>query len=104
TILFLQGGASLQFYMHALNLLRPGEAADFLITGSWSKKAVKEAKLIGDAKAVWDDAANNFRNVPEDGGYQVRETAVYLQYTSNNTIFGTEFRRTPASGGKPLVA
>ncbi len=104
TVLFLQGGASLQFYMHALNLLRPGEAADFLVTGTWAKKAVKETKLVGDAAVLWDDAANNYRRVPNDGEYTVRDNAVYLHYTSNNTIFGTEFRRTPDSQGKPLVA
>jgi len=104
TVLFLQGGASLQFYMHALNLLRPGEAADFLVTGTWSKKALKETKLVGDAKAIWDDAANNYRSVPADGAYTVRNEAVYLHYTSNNTIFGTEYRRTPDAQGKPLVA
>ena len=66
-VLFLQGGASLQFYMSALNLLRPGEAADFLVTGVWSQKAIKEAKRIGDARAIWDDAPNNFTRVPQNG-------------------------------------
>ena len=104
TVLFLQGGASLQFYMSALNLLRAGEAADFLVTGTWSQKAIKEAKRIGDAKAIWDDAPDNFRRVPGDGDYQVRDEAIYLHYTSNNTIYGTEYGRTPSSQGKPLVA
>lgn len=103
TILFLQGGASLQFYMTALNLLRPGEAADYLVTGTWSQKAIKEAKRIGDAKAIWDDAANNFKRVPNDGDYTVRDNAVYMHYTTNNTIFGTEYHHLPASGGKPRV-
>lgn len=104
TVLFLQGGASLQFYMHALNLLRPGEAADFLVTGTWAKKALKEAKLVGDAASIWDDAPENYKRVPADGEYTVRDNAVYLHYTSNNTLFGTEYRRTPDSQGKPLVA
>jgi phosphoserine aminotransferase len=102
-VLFLQGGASLQFYMTALNLLRPGEAADYLVTGTWSQKALKEAKRIGDAKAIWDDAANNFKRVPKDGEYTVRENAVYLHYTTNNTIYGTEYHHLPDSGGKPRV-
>lgn len=102
-VLFLQGGASLQFYMTALNLLRPGEAADYLITGTWSQKAVKEAARVGDAKGIWDDAPNNFKRVPLDGEYTVRDHAVYLHYTSNNTIYGTMFHHTPVSGGKPLV-
>lgn len=103
SILFLQGGASLQFYMSALNLLRPGDAADYLVTGIWSQKALKEAKRIGDAKAIWDDAVNNFKRVPQDGDYAVRDTAVYMHYTTNNTIYGTEFHHLPESGGKPRV-
>jgi phosphoserine aminotransferase len=103
-VLYLQGGASMQFYMHALNLLRPGEAADFLVTGTWAQKALKEAKRVGDAKAAWDDAANNFKRVPTDDEYAVRDGAVYLHYTSNNTIYGTEYRRTPAAHGRLLVA
>ncbi len=104
TILFLQGGASLQFYMTALNLLRPGEAADYLVTGTWAQKAIKEAKRIGDAKALWDGAANQFRDLPGDGDYKVRDEAVYLHYTSNNTIYGTEYHRTPDAQGHHLIA
>jgi phosphoserine aminotransferase len=103
SILFLQGGASLQFYMTALNLLSPGESADYLITGTWSQKAIKEARRVGDAKAIWDDAPNNFKRVPDDAEYTVRDNAVYLHYTSNNTIYGTEFHHLPQSGGKPRV-
>ena len=102
-VLFLQGGASLQFYMTALNLLRPGEAADYLITGVWSQKAVKEAARVGDARGIWDDAPNSFKRVPLAGEYTVRDDAVYLHYTSNNTIYGTMFHHTPDTGGKPLV-
>ncbi|MFN7146199.1 MAG: 3-phosphoserine/phosphohydroxythreonine transaminase, partial [Myxococcota bacterium] len=102
-VLFLQGGASLQFYMTALNLLRPGEATDYLITGTWSQKAIKEAKRVGDAKAIWDDAPNNFKRVPKNGEYTVRDNAVYLHYTTNNTIYGTEYHHLPDSGGKPRV-
>ncbi len=104
TVLFLQGGASLQFYMTALNLLRPGESADYLVTGTWSKKALEEAKKVGDAKGIWTDAPKNFRSVPKNGAYQVRSEAVYLHYTTNNTIYGTEYHHTPDSQGKPLVA
>lgn len=104
TVLFLQGGASLQFYMSALNLLRAGEAADYLVTGTWAQKAIKEAKRIGDAKAIWDDAANNFKRVPKAGEYQVRQNATYLHYTSNNTIYGTEYQGTPDAQGRPLLA
>ncbi len=104
TVLFLQGGASLQFYMTALNLLRPGDQADYLVTGTWAQKAIKEAKRIGDAKAIWDDAPNNFKRVPQDGEYTVREGAVYLHYTSNNTIYGTEYHHQPDAQGHRLIA
>ncbi len=104
TVLFLQGGASLQFYMTALNLLRPGEQADYLVTGTWAQKAIKEAKRIGDAKAIWDDAPNHFKRVPQNGEYTVRDGAVYLHYTSNNTIYGTEYHHRPDAQGHPLVA
>lgn len=108
-VLFLQGGASLQFYMTALNFLNPNPdgskgSADFLITGTWSQKAVKEAARVGDAKAIWDDAPNNFKRVPRAGEYQVREAAQYLHYTSNNTIYGTMYQELPDAQGKPLVA
>lgn len=103
-IVFLQGGASLQFYMHALNLLVPGEAADYLVTGVWAKKALAEAKRVGDAAAAWDGKATNYDWIPADGGYTVREQAIYLHYTTNNTIYGTQWPGNPASYGKPLVA
>lgn len=103
-VVFLQGGASLQFYMVALNLLRAGEAADYLVTGTWAQKALKEARKVGDARAAWDDAANNFKSVPRSGGYAVRDSAVYLHYTTNNTIFGTMFHERPDGQGHPLVA
>ena len=71
-VLFLQGGASTQFYMTALNLLNDGEKADFLVTGGWSQKALKEASRVGDAFAVWDDSENGFKSVPQDGEYTIR--------------------------------
>lgn len=103
-ILFLQGGASLQFLMAPMNLLNAGEPADYLVTGEWSQKALKEAKSQGDAVAAWDDAPNGFKRVPRDDEYTVRDGAVYLHYTTNNTIYGTEFLQTPSGHGKPLVA
>ena len=102
-VLFLQGGASLQFYMTALNLLRPDEQADYLVTGGWSQRALKEAKRVGDAQAIWDDSENGFRRVPQVGEYTVRDDAVYLHYTSNNTLYGTQFHHLPDSGGKLLL-
>jgi phosphoserine aminotransferase len=102
-ILFLQGGASTQFYMTALNLISEGEKADFLITGGWSQKALEEAGRVGDAAAAWDGAGDGFRSVPRDGEYLIREETEYVHYTSNNTLFGTQYHHLPDSGGKPRV-
>jgi len=103
TILFLQGGASLQFYMSALNLIKPGENVDFLVTGAWSEKAMKEANRIGNASPIWDDSENGFKSVPKNGEYSIREDAIYLHYTSNNTLYGTQYHNLPESFGKPRV-
>ena len=103
TVLFLQGGASLQFYMAPLNILKEGEMADYLITGGWSKKAIKEAGRVGDVKAIWNDEVNGFKRVPRDGEYKVRKDAIYLHYTSNNTLYGTQYHHLPNSHGKPRI-
>lgn len=103
-VLFLQGGASLQFFMSALNLLAPGQAADFLVTGAWSKKALKEARRVGDAQAVWDGEATGYDRLPHPDDYRIRDEAVYVHYTSNNTIYGTEYADPPTAADKPLVA
>ncbi|MFT5681103.1 MAG: phosphoserine aminotransferase [Myxococcota bacterium] len=101
-VLFLQGGASLQFYMSALNLLGPGESVDYLMTGVWSTKALKEAKRCSDAVAVWEQDGTP-DHVPAPGSYTIRDEAKYLHYTSNNTIYGTQFPGLPESDGRPLV-
>ena len=103
TVLFLQGGASLQFYMTALNILNEGENADYLVTGGWAQKALKEANRVGDANAIWDDSGNGFKAVPSDGDYTVREDAIYVHYTSNNTLYGTQYHHLPDCGGKPRI-
>lgn len=102
TILFQQGGASLQFYMTPLNLLNAGDKADFLLTGTWSNKAIKEARRIGDAAGIWDGKENGYSRVPRDDEYTVREGATYVHYTSNNTIYGTQYTKAP-SGDAHLV-
>ncbi len=102
-ILFLQGGASLQFYMTALNILKEGEKADYLITGGWSKKALKEASRIGEAKGVWSDEINGFKKIPKEGDFKIRDDAIYVHYTSNNTLYGTQYHNPPNSDGKPLI-
>ncbi len=108
-VLFLQGGASLQFLMVPLNLMGHGGKADYINTGTWSTKAIKEASAIGDVQVVWDGKEAGFRAVPSAGDYQVRSpaggknSAAYLHYTSNNTIAGTAFMEAPESAGLPLV-
>jgi phosphoserine aminotransferase len=103
-VLFLQGGASMQFYMLALNLMGPSGKADYIDSGAWAKKAIKEAKLVGDPKVVWSGADGGYADLPSEGDYEVRPDAAYLHYTTNETIGGVQFKQAPASGGVPLVA
>ncbi len=88
-VLFLQGGASLQFHMIPLNLLRAGESADFVVTGTWTQKAHAEAARVRQAQAIWDAAETNYDRLPTT--VSPSADAVYLHYCSNNTIFGTQF-------------
>ena len=103
-VLFLQGGASLQFSMVPMNLLPPGGSADYIVTGSWSEKAVKEAKRVGGVKIAASTAAENFVRVPKQSELTLDPAAAYVHYTTNNTIFGTEWHYVPDVGRVPLVA
>ncbi len=103
-VLFLQGGASLQFSMVPMNLLPEGGSADYVVTGVWSEKAVKEAKRVGGVKIAASTAAEKFTRVPKPGELTLDPQAAYLHFTTNNTIYGTQFHYTPDSGGVPLVA
>ena len=103
-VLFLQGGASLQFSMVPMNLLPPGGSADYIVTGSWSEKAVKEAKRVGGVKIAGSTASENFARVPKQTELTLDPAASYLHYTTNNTIFGTEWHNVPDAGKVPLVA
>ena len=103
-VLFLQGGASLQFSMVPMNLLPPGGSADYIVTGSWSQKAVKEAKRVGGVKVAASTEADGFNRIPAQAELVLDPNAAYVHYTTNNTIFGTEFAYVPAVGGVPLVA
>jgi phosphoserine aminotransferase len=94
-VLFLQGGASTQFAMVPMNLLAPGKVACYLNTGTWSKKAIKEAKLIGAVDVAYSSEATNFDRVPSSGDYTMSAEAEYLYFVSNNTIFGTQFQQMP---------
>ena len=103
-ILFLGGGASLQFAMVAMNLLNSGEKADYIITGSWSKKAIKEAKFFGEAVIAATTEGENFRRVPKLEEINLSQEAQYVHITSNNTIFGSQWKTFPKTNSIPLVA
>lgn len=101
-VLFLQGGASTQFAMVPMNLLGPGKKASYLNTGTWSKKAIKEAKLFGDIQVAYSSEDTTFNHVPKSSDYEVDADAEYLYFVSNNTIYGTQFHDFPEKG-KMLV-
>ena len=102
-VLFLQGGATAQFSMVPLNLLRDKASADYINTGSWSKKAIAEAKRYAQVNIVASSAEENFSRIPTQDELELDGGAAYLHFTSNNTIFGTEFHYLPDSGDVPLV-
>lgn len=99
-VLFLTGGASSQFYMAAMNLLDSDQKAGYINTGTWSKKAIKEAKLFGEIVEVASSSDTNFNYIPK--GYDIPNDLRYLHYTSNNTIFGTQFKSAPDTSN-PLI-
>jgi phosphoserine aminotransferase len=103
-VLFLQGGASLQFSMVPMNLLPAGASADYVVTGVWSQKAVKEAKRVGSVKIAASTEAEQFSRVPRQAELNLDPSAVYIHYTTNNTIYGTQWHYVPDVGGVPLVA
>jgi phosphoserine aminotransferase len=103
-ILFLQGGASLQFSMVPMNLLPPGGSADYIVTGVWGQKAVKEAKKVGAVKIAGTTEADGFKGVPKQRDLTLDPDAAYVHMTSNNTIYGTEWHWLPDTGGVPLVS
>jgi phosphoserine aminotransferase len=103
-VLFLQGGASLQFAMVPMNLMRGMESADYINTGSWSKKAIAEARHFGNANVVATTEAEKFSRAPAQAELSLAGDAAYVHYTPNETIEGVEFPYVPAVGDKPLVA
>lgn len=104
SVLFLQGGASSQFAMIPINLLRGKKSADYINTGAWSKKAIAEAKRYCDVNVATTDEANNFTGVPAQGEWKLNKDAAYVHYTPNETIGGVEFPFVPETGDIPLVA
>ncbi len=103
-VLFLQGGASSQFAMVPMNLLRGKASADYLNTGEWSKKAVKEAKKYGAVNVVASSEDKNFSYAPTQDAWKLDSNAAYVHYTPNETIGGVEIFWTPQTGDVPLVA
>jgi phosphoserine aminotransferase len=103
-VLFLQGGASLQFSMVPLNLLTAGATADYVITGVWSQKALKEAQRVGTINIAGTTESEAFARVPRQDELKLTPGAAYVHFTTNNTIFGTEWSREPSVGSVPLVA
>ena len=97
-VLFLQGGASMQFYQVPLNLLNDGQTAGYVNTGTWASKAIKEAKLVGNVKVLATSEDQNFSYIPKN--YEIPSDLAYLHYTSNNTIFGTQFHQLPDTNVK----
>ncbi|HAB51273.1 MAG TPA: 3-phosphoserine/phosphohydroxythreonine transaminase [Ignavibacteriales bacterium] len=102
-LLFLQGGASLQFSMVPLNLMVKNKKADYIVTGSWSKKAVKEAKRVGTVNIAASTEEGNFKRIPKQEELKLDPQADYVHITSNNTIFGTEWHKEPEVRNVPLV-
>ena len=103
-VLFLQGGASLQFSMVPLNLIADGQSADYVVTGGWAQKAVKEARRVGPVRIAGSTESENFARIPRQDELTLDPGAAYVHITSNNTLFGTEWQAEPEVGTVPLVS
>lgn len=103
-VLFLQGGASLQFSMIPMNFLQPGKKASYVMTGSWSEKAFSEAKLFGDVYQAASTKDGKYRSIPKLNELQYDQEDAYVHITSNNTIYGTQWKDFPDTGDVPLIA
>ncbi len=103
-VLFLQGGASLQFSQVPMTFLRAtNRSADYIITGSWGKRALAEAQREGNVRVLWDGKGDNYNRVPASAELAIDSSAVYVHFTSNETIQGVQFPAEPETGGVPLV-
>jgi phosphoserine aminotransferase len=103
-VLFLQGGASLQFSMVPMNLLAAGKTADYIDSGSWADKAIKEAKKVGTVNVAATTKDEHYTRVPTQAELKLTPGAAYVHMTSNNTIEGTEYKDLPVVGDVPLVS
>ncbi|MFD0673143.1 3-phosphoserine/phosphohydroxythreonine transaminase [Cohnella sp. GCM10027633] len=102
-VLFIQGGASTQFAMVPMNLLRPGQTAAYVSTGSWATKAIQEAQMFGQTSIAASSEADKFMRIPSIGELNYASDAAYLHLTSNETIEGTQWAEYPDTGSVPLV-
>lgn len=102
-ILFLQGGATLQFEMVPMNFLPDGGTAEYIVTGAWGEKALSEAKRCGDAKLAFSSLGDGYRSVPSQDELHFSPDAAYIHYTSNETIHGVEFKYDLEGHGVPVV-
>lgn len=103
-VLFLQGGASLQFSMLPMNVLQSGETANYILTGSWSEKALKEAQMIGQTRIGASAKDQNFTHIPDVDALQLDSRDKYVHITTNNTIFGTQWQELDYNWLSPVVA
>ena len=103
-VLFLQGGASMQFAMIPMNLLGSDQVASYHNTGTWSRKAIAEAKRFGEVRVPFTSEEQNFNNIPGAGVGKPQGDEVYLHFTTNNTIVGTQYSTFPEAGEVPLIA
>ncbi|WP_391209494.1 3-phosphoserine/phosphohydroxythreonine transaminase [Psychrobacillus sp. L4] len=103
-VLFLQGGASLQFSMIPMNFLKNGQQAGYIMTGSWSEKALEEAKLFGEPYEIASTKTDKYRNIPTLEELQFHLDDAYVHVTSNNTIYGTQWSTFPDTSNIPLIA
>lgn len=102
-VLFLGGGATLQFSMIPMNLLPDGKSCDFTVTGSWSKKALADAEKCGSVNIVFDGKDENYASLPDPAGLKFKPDAAYLHMTSNETIGGVQWQSWPDTGNVPIV-
>jgi len=102
-VLFLGGGATLQFSMIPLNFLRPDQTCDFTLSGSWAKKAYSDAKKVGKVRVVFDGAETNYTTLPDPSSLETDPNAAYLHLTSNETIGGVQWKEWPNTGTVPLI-
>jgi phosphoserine aminotransferase len=103
-VLFLQGGATMEFALLPMNLAAEGQGVDYLVTGSWSKKAAKEAGTVRKVSVVADGTASRYTDVPARSGWQLDPRAAYFHYCANETIEGLEIHDVPDVGDVPVVA